>query len=151
MTIFVDMDGVLFDFDSHYEAVFGVRASKVADNVDWKRVSAHPNFYATMPLMPDALELWRYVSRHSPTILTGVPASIEEAPGNKRAAIARHISPHVPVICCRSREKFVHGKPGDVLIDDWTKYRGLWEGIGGIWITHSSARTTIKALRELGL
>ena len=38
MTIFVDMDGVLADFDQHYENVFGVLPSRVADNVDWKQV-----------------------------------------------------------------------------------------------------------------
>jgi hypothetical protein len=36
--LFVDMDGVLADFDAHHEAVFGVRPSKVTDNVHWAAV-----------------------------------------------------------------------------------------------------------------
>ena len=35
MQLFVDMDGVLADFDAHYHARFGVRCSTAADNVDW--------------------------------------------------------------------------------------------------------------------
>jgi len=34
-TIFVDMDGVLADFDAHHEAVFGTRPNKTSDAVDW--------------------------------------------------------------------------------------------------------------------
>src|SRR5215510_7594879 len=45
MRLFVDMDGVLADFDRHHEAVFGIRACKIADNVDWERVRAVRNFY----------------------------------------------------------------------------------------------------------
>jgi hypothetical protein len=41
MQLFVDMDGVLADFDAHYEAVFGVRASKELDNIDWDRALDH--------------------------------------------------------------------------------------------------------------
>ena len=38
---------------------------------------------------------------------------------------------------------------GDILIDDWTKYRHLWLAAGGIWITHTSAQGSIAELRKL--
>ena len=50
--VFVDLDGVLADFDAHYEKNFGVRPDKAADNVDWSKVASVDRFYATMPLMP---------------------------------------------------------------------------------------------------
>ena len=143
MTIFVDMDGVLADFDTGHERVFGVRPDKVKDNLDWGAVSAIQDFYLNLPPMPDMRELWEHVERYYPVILTGVPSSVEEAPGNKRAWVQKHLGHHVEVRCCRSKEKSLHAKRGDVLIDDWEKYRDLWIAKGGIWITHTSAAQTI--------
>lgn len=147
------MDGVLADFDTHYGNVFGAPPSKAADNVDWGAVRAFAGFYADMPPMADMRELWDFVSRLTPKpiVLTGVPWSVEEAPDNKRAWGARHLGKHVEIRCCRSSEKCLHLKPGDILIDDWEKYRDLWIGKGGRWITHRSARETIDQLLEMGI
>jgi hypothetical protein len=151
MTLFVDMDGVLADFDAHHEAVFGIRSDKVLDNVDWERVRGVKDFYLDIPPMPDFETLWRRIEAHTPIVLTGVPRSVEEAPENKRAWVRKHIGEHVEVRCCRSREKCQHAAPGDVLIDDWEKYRHLWIERGGVWITHVSAAETAEELALLGL
>jgi hypothetical protein len=149
--LFVDMDGVLADFDAHHEAVLGVRSDKQLDNVDWDRVRAVKDFYFNIPPMPDMEQLWRRIEAHKPIVLTGVPKDVEEAPGNKRAWVARHIGDHVEVRCCKSRDKCLHAAPGDVLIDDWIKYRNLWVKAGGVWITHRSAAETADELARLGL
>jgi hypothetical protein len=151
LNLFVDMDGVLADFDAHHTAVFGRRPDKLADNVDWAAVRAIPGFYAAIPPMPDMMTLWDAIRAFRPTVLTGVPARVAEAPDNKRAWVRQHLGADVPVICCRSRDKSLHAEPGDVLIDDWEKYRHLWIARGGRWITHRSAVETIAALRALGL
>jgi len=54
------------------------------------------------------------------------------------------------MIACASRDKCKFAKPGDVLIDDWTKYRDLWLAMGGRFITHTSAENSIQQLKELG-
>lgn len=146
MNIFVDMDGVLADFDSHHEMVFGIRACKLTDNVDWKKVRAVDGFYRDIPPMADMEVLWRRLGPLNPTVLTGVPGSVDEAPENKRAWVRKHLGENVPVICCRSSEKSLHMRPGDILIDDWDKYRNVWITRGGIWITHRSAIETCAAL-----
>lgn len=151
MQLFVDMDGVLADFDAHHEAVFGVRPCKIADNVDWQKVRAVSGFYEAIPPMADLPELWAYISAHDPIVLTGVPSSVEEAPDNKRAWVRKHLGAHVEVRCCRSSDKCLNASPGDVLIDDWTKYRAKWLGVGGRWITHRNAADTILALQDMGL
>lgn len=151
--VYVDLDGTLADFDSHYEKLFGVRPDKAADNVDWSKVASVAGFYADMPLMPDAEELWSFVNRGTikPIILTGVPKSIEAAEVDKRAWVKQHLGPKVEVITCASRFKCLVAKPRDILIDDWDKYRHLWLGAGGRWIAHISAENSIEQLLEMGI
>lgn len=151
MQLFVDMDGVLADFDSHHEAVFGVRADKLADNVDWQRVRDHKDFYLNIPPMADMPKLWDYIGRHKPIVLTGIPSSVEEAADNKKAWARKHLGPEIEVRCCLSKEKCLHAAPGDILIDDWEKYQSLWLAKGGRWITHTSAEKTVWELFNMGI
>lgn len=156
--IYVDMDGVLADFDRHHHAVFGWRPERGVGNqtyrdVDWRAVRQRKNFYLDIPPMWDAPVLWDYVKRYEPTILTGVPVSVPESPDNKRAwvRLQKFLGRDVPVICCESARKSEFCDPGAILIDDWPKYQNRWEAAGGRWITHTSASQTIEQLQELGL
>lgn len=151
MQLFVDMDGVLADFDRHYFDTFGVKPSKEADNVDWGAVRQVHGFYKAIPPMPDLPALWGIIAPLQPTVLTGIPESVPDAAANKVGWVRKHLGPSVPVICCRSRNKSLHAEPGDVLIDDWEKYRWLWEARGCRWITHRSAAETIAELRAMGI
>jgi len=154
-TLFIDMDGVLADFDAAYKAVTGWAPDKRLDNVDWREVVARPGFYANLPPMPDALILWDFAANYALVrgynivILTGVPSSVPEAAADKRRWVNRHIGEHVPMIACRSRDKSKHAKAGDILVDDWERYKDKWLAIGGIWITHTDAASSIAALKEL--
>lgn len=151
MQLYVDMDGVLADFDTQYEHHFGIRPCKNSDNVDWDAVRSVPDFYLGIPPMADLGELWTRIARYNPIVLTGIPWSVAEAAENKRAWVKRNLGAHVEVRCCRSKEKCMHAQPGDILIDDWEKYRQLWLDAGGIWITHTSAADTDRALAGMGL
>jgi hypothetical protein len=156
MQLFVDLDGVLADFDTHYQNIFGALPPKWRSldpdsdhDVDWNAVTKRGNFYLDMPPMADMEKLWFHVRRYKPIILTGIPSSVPEAAENKRAWVRKHIGTSPRVICCRSREKSLHAQPGDILIDDWEKYKQLWVDMGGIWVTHTSAVDTIAQLDEL--
>lgn len=152
MQLFVDMDGVLADFDAHHEAVFGVRSDKLLDNVDWKAIQGIKDYYLNIPPMADMEVLWDFVKVYNPIVLTGIPHSIVEAADNKKAWVAKYIGKDVEVRCCRSSEKCLHASPGDILVDDWEKYRKLWIKKGGVWITHHNAEATIIHLKShLGL
>ena len=50
-----------------------------------------------------------------------------------------------------SEDKRMHMKPGDVLVDDYLKYRDLWIEAGGIFVHHRSAAETLQDLAELGV
>lgn len=153
MKIYCDLDGVLADLDAHYSNLFGLPASKELDNVDWRLVRDSKGFFASVPLMPDATELWSYIARYNPIILTGIPkrVKVEEASDNKREWVARHFGETIEVRCVHSGDKHLSAMPGDILIDDWEKYKDRWIVKGGIWITHVSASNTIEILRQMGL
>jgi hypothetical protein len=153
MQLFLDCDGVLADFDLYAEKVFGLPPRKAEATLGTKRfwcdLQSHDDFYNRLPLIPDALELYEAVWHLDPVILTGLPLG-DWAEPQKRAWGARHF-PDARMICCMSKDKRNHMQPGDVLVDDWPKYRELWEGAGGIFILHTSAAESIRQLRDVGV
>lgn len=151
--IFLDCDGVLADFDRAATQIFDLGPQEAEDRLGteefWRRLRASGKFYRDLPLLPDALELYRAVEHLNPIILTGCPRGGWSEP--QKVAWAEQHFPGVHVITCASRDKFLHMKhTGDVLVDDFTKYRALWEKAGGIFVHHLSARQSIQRLRELG-
>lgn len=153
--VYVDLDGVLADFDTQYFRVFRQAPNRdAAEPPDmWERIRASGNFFLEMQPMRDAADLWKFVQalKKKPVILTGTPPSMPEAADQKRAWVSKWVGPRVEVICCRSSEKYMHiREPGDILIDDWTKYRQTWLAAGGRWITHTSAKDSIDQLLEMG-
>lgn len=149
--LFCDLDGVLADFDGYYRRIYGeayaVSEFKHGGQIIWDRIT--PSFYDDVPMLPDALELWAYIARHQPAILTGIHSRVVNLRCQKRAWVDRLISPAVEVICCKAHEKRAHARPGDVLIDDRPQFKSLWEDAGGVWITHENARDTIAQLRMM--
>lgn len=147
--LYIDLDGVLADFDKKVKEIFGKSADRIDVRVFWKTVANHPNFFGSLDLIPDARFLWGFVKPHQPTILTGLPYGKWAAP-QKREWVARVLGPEVPVITCMSKDKANYCEPGDVLVDDRLKTKAPWEDAGGIFIHHVSAFGSINQLKELG-
>jgi hypothetical protein len=151
--IFLDCDGVLADFDTLAAQVFGEDHSFAEERLGtaefWRQVRGHGQFFYDLPLHADAVDLYQALAHLNPIILTGCPEGGWAEP-QKVAWAARHF-PSVAVITCRSRDKRLHMKPGDILIDDLLKYRQLWEEAGGIFIHHTSAAESLKQLVDLGV
>lgn len=153
---FVDLDGVMADFDGHYLALFGEPVRRdtrdaEADRRMWKNIASTPSFFSDLPVLPDALKLWAVVKQYhpAPIVLTGGFAKHENTAERKTEWVHKYIDPAAQVICTKSREKYTHGKPGDILIDDWEKYMQNWKDMGGIFILHKNLEDTTQQLREL--
>lgn len=149
--LFLDCDGVLADFDRGATAVLGLspRAFEKRHGLGelWRRLASSPDFYATLPPLPDAFELFDAVRHLDPVILTGLPRGDWAAPQKVRWA-AQHF-PGTPIITCMAVDKRRHAQVGDVLIDDTVRHRHLWEGAGGVFIHHRSADASIAELTTL--
>jgi 5' nucleotidase, deoxy (Pyrimidine), cytosolic type C protein (NT5C) len=149
--LFLDLDGVLANFDQKFLEIFGHLPNRDGPDPEgmWDTISAVPDFFLSMEPMADAYELIEDTWHLSPTILTGVPKEVPSAAEQKRAWVEQWVGPNVGVITCPSKEKYLYGLPGDILIDDWEKYKNKWVSMGGIWITHTSARKSVRDLEKV--
>lgn len=148
--LYLDCDGVLADFDRAATAVLGLPPREFEKRYGlpqfWKRLARASDFYATLPLMPDARELFDAVAHLNPIILTGCPrGGWAEAQKERWAAV--HF-PATRIITCMARDKRAHCRPGDVLVDDTLRHRHLWEEAGGVFIHHRSAAESLSELTE---
>lgn len=149
--LFLDCDGVLADFDEGARQLLGSLPNDfIRDRgakAFWARIAKAPNFYGTLPEMPDARSLFDAVSHLKPTILTGLPMGDWAAP-QKVSWAAEHF-PGVAIITCMARDKHKHMNRGDVLVDDREKHRTEYERAGVRFVHHTSAADTLRQLAEI--
>lgn len=158
MTLYLDLDGVLADFDSRAEAILGtdnIYKYEYVYGTDtfWRAIhKGDPCFFENLSMMPDADELWDATRHVNPVILTALPKSgANRVDEQKRQWVARHLSPAAKVITCLAHEKPNYCEPGDVLVDDRAVNRAAWEAKGGRFVVHTDARRTINELRSMGV
>lgn len=154
MQLFLDCDGVLANFDKAATKLFGGMKPAVFENTYgtrefWKRINTTPDFFFNLDKMPDADELVNATKHLKPIILTGRPQG-KWGEEQKLRWRDKHF-PDLEMIVCLSRDKIKHAKPGDVIVDDWEKHRQTWIDGGGIWVMHTSAKDSIRQLKELGV
>lgn len=150
MKLFLDLDGVLADFDRGVETLLAKRPDELPPPRMWSALARAPEFFATLELMHDAQALWDFCRPYKPTILTGLPRGSWAEP-QKRRWVANMLGRDVRVLTVMSRDKHHYSSPDHVLVDDRLKLREPWERAGGIFIHHVSAERSIAALRRLGL
>ena len=150
--IYLDCDGVLADFDRGAAAILGLAPDafekRHGPREFWRRLARADNFFDSLEPLPDAFALYGAVRHKSPIILTGMPAGTWAEPQKRRWA-QRHF-PGVPVITTSAALKREHCHPGDVLVDDRSQHRHLWEAEGGLFVLHTSAKASIEALAAAG-
>eukprot|EP00927_Polykrikos_kofoidii_P070965 TRINITY_DN67316_c0_g1_i1.p1 TRINITY_DN67316_c0_g1~~TRINITY_DN67316_c0_g1_i1.p1 ORF type:complete len:1711 (-),score=269.05 TRINITY_DN67316_c0_g1_i1:387-4796(-) len=147
--IFMDLDGVLVDFDAGFESVFGCLPEP---KTRWQYIEKTPGFYDRLPWLDGARKLWEHVLQTGlpVTILSGVPEGVlgDRSAEEKLSWVARELG-NVELVTCLSREKPIHSGHGRLLIDDRPQ-RG-WELVGGRQIVHRSVPDTFLALVNMGL
>jgi hypothetical protein len=152
-TIYCDMDGVLVDFDLGYQELTGITSQQAdANGVEafWSPLSkAGAKFWITLKWMSDGKQLWSYIKKYNP-ILLSAPSREESSRLGKRVWVKREL-PDVKLILKSASQKQQYASPTSILIDDRQKNIDQWNTAGGIGILHTSAANTIKQLKQLGL
>jgi hypothetical protein len=152
-TIYCDMDSVLVDFDLGYQELTGMTTQQAdAKGVEtfWDPISkAGAKFWITLQWMSDGKQLWDYIKKYNP-ILLSAPSREESSKLGKRVWVKREL-PGVKLILKYASQKQEYASPTSILIDDRQKNIDQWEAAGGIGILHTNTPDTIKQLQQLGL
>ena len=166
MRIFCDMDGVLSDWDSQFEKEAGMTIDEFqkeySKNASWKLVGkAGEPFWAGMEWMTDGIDLWAFIRKFKPTILSS-PSLDPNSITGKAKWLKKNLNWDFPYITKKEdwtgneRTIFYSNKfefatgPSDILIDDTPKKLDAWIAAGGTGILHTSAKETIAELKKLG-
>jgi hypothetical protein len=156
LTLYLDLDGVLADFDRlagealgtnniyKYEFVWGQKKF-------WEKINGLGDFFGQLAPTEDCWELLDAVEHLDPIILTALPSTNADAVAKqKREWVNLHLG-DLDVITCMTKDKPDYCKPGDILIDDRAINRDRWIEKGGTYIIHTSAERSIAALQALGV
>lgn len=143
--LYLDLDGVMADFDAHFPAVFGLDHRSMADDAMWQTINAHPSYFRDMPLCAGAGEFFAEIAHLDPIILTACPrTNYQHVARQKREWVREHLSSEItilPVMGGRNKPLFMHA-PGDILIDDFERNTSEWSKAGGLAILHRSFEET---------
>ena len=163
--IYLDMDGVLVDFDRGCRELCGLEPAwqngerdEERDRLMWQEMRKIDHFYDRLELMPGAKELFdRLWEKYGEKceILTGIPRKergIVTAEQDKVSWTRRMLSEAVKVntVCRKDKQNYCTG-PDCVLIDDREKTILEWRELGGTGILHTCAEATTAELEKMGL
>ena len=154
MIIFLDMDGVLADFDKYVCETHGF-GDKKTWNDQWNKLPER--MFYELEKMPDADQLMEYTLNYSPQFLTAMPKrdKIRFARMDKFRWLKKHwnIKPwDVNVVYREEKLMYAVGDnySPNILIDDNEKNIEEWNKQGGAGILHTSADSSILELQKLG-
>jgi 5'(3')-deoxyribonucleotidase len=157
-TIYVDLDGVLCDFDRGFIEITGMSPESVDDNELWSRISAHgkSRFFSELPWMPGGQELWQFVTQNflQVKILTALgksDAQDKQTSTGKRQWLQKNI-PDLQdsdiIMVANKHRKRHYSKPNDILVDDTKSTIQEWIKKGGIGILHKISNDTMRELQK---
>lgn len=148
--IFLDLDGVITNFDRALSKVTGLPEKKGFnfgnDPKIWGAINkAGEGFWSSMEWMPDGRQLWNAIEIYKPTVLTA-PSRHESSVEGKKIWLKNNL-PGVPYIIDDKKDSYAD--KDFILIDDREKNIKKWEQAGGIGILHKSTNTTLDKLKEI--
>ena len=156
--VYVDMDGVVADFNRGFNELFNLSPDTLTDDQLWARIEAHGKykFFAGLPWMPGGKELWSFITQNFLqvkicTALGKSDATDKQTSTGKRTWLITNIpdlrDDDIIMVANKHRKRH-YSKSGDIIIDDTEVVIQEWIKKGGIGILHRTAPETIAKLKE---
>ena len=145
--IYVDMDGVLTDWDSRFKEYSGGKSADGYEEKDmWEIINrGGVKWWSDMKWLPDGKTLWKHLMATKPTILTK-PSRDKSSITGKEIWLKKNL-PGVEKII--TQDKSQYAEPNAILIDDTEKNINGWEEAGGIGILHKNLNDTVMQLNKI--
>jgi len=157
-TLYLDMDGVVADFDEYAARTLGIPPSSgIYPNEIWYKLASNARLYRDLIKTPYADELVFQCSKfakqrdYALKFLTAVPKG-NDVPWAfyDKVVWAQEYFSAIPVMFGPfSKDKYVHCQIGDILLDDRISNIEEWKAAGGIAIHHTNIDTTLQELSNL--
>ena len=154
-TIYLDMDGVVADFNKFASDLLGREISwegKDLSEEEWDRLGAVENLYYKLPLIEESIKLVAiaksFSTRFNIEFLTAVPrvTTMPSAALDKKMWLEKYYPGFKVNYGPFSRDKQKWAMPGDILIDDKRSNIKQWYDVDGIGILHTGDfKVTIRS------
>ena len=152
--IYCDMDGVLCDFEYAANKATGQVWGGLRTGQDWESIRKTKNFWSTMPWTKDGRQLWNYIKKFDPHILSAYTTEDPNCKPGKRRWLRSNLGlsgSRINLVRRVEKRNFaMNGRRPAILIDDYPKNISNFKSAGGIGIIHSNTQTTISQLKRFG-
>lgn len=152
ITLYLDMDGVLADFNKEYTKL----DPNKEDRKKFRAAVLEHNIFEKLDFMPDTQELLNHVSRLNGVtveILTSMgthePVQAESAKRQKYKWLDAKNIPYKANFVHNKQEKAKYATPTSILIDDSAGCISPFIEAGGHGILHTTASDTIRILDSI--
>lgn len=158
-TLYLDMDGVVADFDKYAESILGSLPGHYGIYPDdqWEKIASNPRLYQRLKktvyadrLVDECRDL-AATKNYELIFLTAVPKGNDvKWSFYDKVVWAQNYFPDIPVhFGPFSIDKWQHCRPGDILVDDRPSNIEQWRIAGGIAIHHTDIDATLYELSKL--
>jgi hypothetical protein len=155
-SVFCDMDGVLTDFEKRFTSLNPEKLSsaqyqtKYGIEEFWNLIDSYKEkFWSEMSWMSDGKDLWEYIKKYNP-ILLSAPSRKSSSRYGKKLWVNKNL-PGTELILSAAKKKQNYSGRNKILIDDRPDNIKQWRAQGGKGILHTNTQDTIKQLQAYGI